>query len=414
MIRLHLQFLAVLLTSVFLASSAFSENWTRFRGPNGSGISEEGSFPAHWTESNVAWKVELPGSGHSSPVIWNGVVYITAANVANATRSLLAIQLSDASMLWQRDYPLEDFHHHALNSHATSTPTVDEKGIYSLWYDEDKTIVVALNHDGEELWTRELEAAVQMHGPSSSPAVYDDTIYFSLEQEPNNAGHVSYWFALDRATGETRWKLERSSTVEPSSGTPLLYDDKWVVFSSRDHGVSAVDVKTGEVAWEVPTAVSARVVSSPVRSGDLILTTCGKGGQGFDLTAVRPPNDASSQAEIAFTHSEDFVPYLSTPLSSKGFIFTFQDRGLVSCLDAQTGEPIWSERAGRKFYGSPVLVGDQIFCLTGKGRVVVIRAADRYELLGEYDLGESSSATPAISGGRMVLRTKTHLTCIRS
>ena len=105
----RLQFFFVLVITSFLAATASSENWTRFRGPNGSGISEEQQFPAEWTESNVAWKTDLPGPGHSSPVIWNGVVYITAANVANATRSLLAVQLSDGATLWQKNYPLNDF-----------------------------------------------------------------------------------------------------------------------------------------------------------------------------------------------------------------------------------------------------------------------------------------------------------------
>lgn len=408
----RLQLFIVLVFSSFCATVASSENWTRFRGPNGSGISEELRFPAQWTESNITWDINLPGPGHSSPVIWNGVVYITAANVANATRSLLAVQLSDGTTLWKKDYPLEDFHLHPLNSHATSTPTVDEKGVYSIWYNTDKTLIVALDHSGKELWTREVEVAVQMHGPSSSPAIYGDTIYFSVEQEPNNAGRISYWFALDRTTGETHWKLERSSAEKPSSATPLLYDDNWVIFSSKAHGVSAVEINTGKVAWETPTAVTARVVSSPIRFGDLILTTSGRRSQGIDLTAVQPPNQKSPKAQIAFTHNDHFVPYLSTPIYANALLFVFQDRGLISCLNPKTGEPIWSERIGRKFFGSPVLIGDQIYCQDGSGRVVVIRATDRYELLGENNLGESSSATPAISDGRMVLRTETRLICI--
>ncbi|HUT47126.1 MAG TPA: PQQ-binding-like beta-propeller repeat protein, partial [Sedimentisphaerales bacterium] len=176
------------------------------------------------------------------------------------------------------------------------------------------------------------------------------------------------------------------------------------------HGMTGVDPGMGKVIWEVASAFPARVVSSPVIAGELLIGTCGDGGSGKRLTAIRPgTKDGSIQATEAYRIGSGIRPYVPTSVSRKGLLFTFHDQGHVSCLRAATGERIWQEKPAGRFFSSPVWADGKLYCITMDGDVVVIRAAETYELLAINPLGEKSHATPAIAGGRMYLRTYSHL-----
>jgi len=397
------------------ASSVMAENWPRFRGPNGQGISGEKGIPIKWSENNLVWKTELAGTGPSSPVIWNDKVFVTFADEEINQCILMAVDTSDGVVLWQKQYTLKPAEMNDLNSPAASTPAVDGDGVYAIWYGGDRTLVTAVDHDGKDKWKTNLGLARHTHGPAGSPIVYKDMVVFTLEQEENDENLQSCWYALDRRTGEIRWRLDRDST-KASSSTPCLYrsptGQEWIIFASRAHGITAVDPDSGTVAWEEASAFPARVVSSPVLAGDLIINKCGQGGSGVQLAAVRPPAEGTAQPQLLYTLKERFVPYVPTSIAAGPWLFMFHDQGLVSCLDSRTGNVLWSEKPGGKFFGSPVLVEDRLYCITTTGQVVVLRAGDKYERLAVNDLGEPSHATPAIANGRMILRTISHLYCI--
>jgi len=186
-----------------------------------------------------------------------------------------------------------------------------------------------------------------------------------------------------------------------------------LIFASWAHGISGVDPHTGKVIWELDSALPARVVSSPVIAGDLLIGTCGKGGAGIQLSTVRPGSeDNDGQPSLAYKHTGKTAPYVPTSLVKDGLLFTFHDRGDVSCLRVETGEVLWSERPGGRFYGSPVWVNGLLYCINRKGNLLVLKAAPAYELLAVNPLGEKSQATPAIAGERMYLRTYSHLISI--
>jgi outer membrane protein assembly factor BamB len=399
----------------FITSSATADNWDRFRGPNGSGVAQDSGIPSSWTDKDLAWKINLPGRGHSSPVIWDDTVYVTSADSASKTFSLLAVRASDGGTKWKREYPFEPRPIHVLNSHASSTPAVDENGIYALWFDRNQSIAVATDHSGGELWRRDLGSVFGQHGPTQSPMIHKGKLVFSLEHELNYR-LKSYWYALDLTTGEIVWKLERETSESASSSVPCVYQSKsgkeWLVFASRGHGISAVDPETGRLEWEEKHAFPARVVCSPILFNDLILATCGEGSIGLRLTAVRPGDRQGADSEVVHSIEERYVPYVPTPIALDGKLYLFQDRGYVSCVDLESGGILWSERPGGKFFGSPVLVEGRLYCINTKGQVVVLKAGSQYELLGVNDLGEPSKSTPAVAGGRMILRTESHLSCI--
>ena len=404
------------ITSVF-ASMAMAENWPRFRGPNGQGISSEKGIPAKWSKDDIAWKVKLDGKGHSSPVIWDDKIFITFANDENTLCTLMAVKVSDGSVLWQNNYTLQPIEMNDLNSAAASTPAVDETGVYAIWYEANRTQVIATDLDGKEMWKKDFRQSKIGHGPGASLIIYKDIIVFTLEQRENDEGLPSFWYALDKKTGQIKWELKRMDCQQGSSSTPCLYPapnrKKWLIFSSRCHGITAVDPDNGTVVWE-DSALPRRVVSSPVVAKDLIVHTCGRGGSGVQLNAVRPPAGDSSKAEIIYKIRERIVPNVPTPILSDKWLFLFHDQGTVSCLDNQTGKVLWSEKPGGKFFGSPVIVEDRLYCINMKGQVVVLKASDKYERLAVNDLGEPSHATPAISNGRMILRTFSHLYCIEA
>ena len=407
-------FLAILLTC-----TAKGQEWTRFRGPNGQGISNAKKIPVKWTEEDYNWKVKLPAGGHGSPVLWNEKVFVTCETPEPVGGILMALSVSDGRVLWQEQYKLSRYRFHGDNSYATSTPAVDADRVYVLWQTSSEVILAALDHDGRPIWQRDFPGIYSRFGPGTSPALFDDLVVFSHEhwkRGPEAGKHESSWIALDRETGRTRWRTKRDN-AEISYSTPCIYRpdgrEPQLIFASWAHGISGVDPQTGRVIWELDSALPARVVSSPVIAEDLLIGTCGKGGAGIQLSAVRPDTeDNTGQPSLSYKHTGKTAPYVPTSLAKDGLLFTFHDRGDVSCLRSETGEVLWSERPGGRFYGSPVWVNGLLYCINRKGEVLVLKASPTYELAAVNPLGEKSQATPAVAGGRMYLRTYSHLISI--
>jgi hypothetical protein len=240
-------------------------------------------------------------------------------------------------------------------------------------------------------------------------------VIFTLEHEnSSNKDARSFWIAVNRKTGETRWTLDRNTGPKTSYSTPCVYTPAGgkpqSIFNSNSHGMTSVDPGTGKVIWEVASAFPARVVSSPVIADDLLIGSCGDGGVGKRLIAIRPGSgDGSIQPKEAYSIDSGHRPYVPTSIAKGGLLFTFLDGGLVSCWNSATGRQLWEEKPAGRFFGSPVWVDGRLYCITVDGDVVVIKAADKYELLAINPLGETSHAAPAVAGGKMYLRTYSHL-----
>ena len=406
--------------AIILASVSQGQEWTRFRGPNGQGISSAKTIPVKWTAEDYNWKVELPGGGHSSPVLWGDKLFVTIGDQPAGHSVLLALSVSDGAVLWQKEYAISKYRPNKLNSFATATPAVDEDHVYALWTSPEETILTALNHAGTEVWKRTFEGVRCQHGAGSSPIVYDDMVIFTHEHENSSSKDArSIWVAVDRKTGVTRWTLERQTGPKTSYSTPCVYTPAGrkpqLIFNSYSHGMTSVDPGTGKVIWEVASAFPARVVSSPVIADELLVGSCGDGGSGKRLIAIRPgSSDRSIQPTEAYKIDSGYRPYVPTSIAKEGLLFTFHDRGYVTCRKSATGRQLWEEKPAGRFFSSPVWVDGKLYCITMDGDVVVIKAAETYELLAINPLGETSHATPAISGGKMYLRTYSQLISIGS
>jgi outer membrane protein assembly factor BamB len=167
-------------------------------------------------------------------------------------------------------------------------------------------------------------------------------------------------------------------------------------------------LQTGEMNWEKP-AFKLRPVSSPVLVGDLIMGTCGDGGGKNTVVAIKPSDKPGEAPEVLYTKERSISPYVPSLCTAGNLVFMWTDRGIVSCMDAPSGNVHWTKRIGGNFYGSPVRVGDRLYAMSTDGDVIVLAASDKFEQLAKNSLGESTRATPAISGGRMYLRTDSHL-----
>lgn len=405
-----------LLVQIFIiislaTTSIRAQEWARFRGSNGNGLAEGTGIPVKWTEEDIIWKVTLPEKGHSSPILWGKRIFLSCADSQTAKRTLICLSTSDGAILWQREYEGKPFKKNSDNNYAATSAATDAERVYFCWMAVDESYLLALDHDGKEIWKVALGSFQSAHGGGASPIVFEDMVILPVDQE----GPESFIIAVDRATGQTRWKTPRKSTSAAAS-TPCIYQSAGksaqVIVSSRTEGVAGLDAKTGQVLWKLSDVLPRRVVASPVvAAGDLILANCGEGGKGLVMVAIRP-GDKDTSASIVYQVKTN-APYVPTPLVVGKKMFLWTDSGTVSCLEAESGKVLWQDRlTNTSYYSSPIHINDRIYNVSKRGEMLVVSAGNNFELLGRTPLGENSFATPAVAGGRLYIRTLTHLLCV--
>ena len=412
----QLTFRTTLLAGILLLlvrHPAAAEEWTRFRGPNGTGVSNADSIPAVWTDSDYNWRTQLPGIGHSSPVIWKDRLFILSADPETATRYALCIGTEDGREIWRREFPSETHKIHDRNSFASPSPAVDADHVYVAWSTPDQTTFMAFDHEGNTAWELDLGPFDSQHGFGTSPMLFKDLVILCVQQKkPQRNGprtDSSFIIAVDRKTGATRWNTTRMSEVV-SYSVPCLYQpvegNPELICMSTAHGIYSLDPETGNENWSIDV-FSMRTVSSPIIADGLVFGSTGSGGGGNYVVAVRPGVDAELVYEV-----KKQAPYVPCPVAANGLVFLWYDKGIVTCIRAESGEQVWQKRIGGNFSGSPVIAGDRIYCIDEDGDVVVLAAGEQFQLLGKSPLGEASRSTPAVAGGRMYLRTYSHLVSI--
>jgi outer membrane protein assembly factor BamB len=411
-IAMRYRVLLILLLSTPLAGQA--QEWTRFRGPDGSGISSASGIPVQVTPADYLWRVALPGVGHSSPVLWGERLFLTSAEEDKGRRHLRCLDARTGTTLWSRGYPFQNYERHQYNTAASSTPTVDAERVYAVWPTSGAYLVIAVDHSGTEVWRRDLGKLATQWGGASSPVVVGGVVLLGVYQEEE--GSEGFLVGLDRTTGAIRWKVPRKSHNSSAYSSPLVYQPKGgrteAIFTSTAHGMTSIDPETGTVNWEAQGLFQARCVASPVMAGDLIFATAGAGGGNREAVAVRP-GSAASKTEPKLQYRMARGPsYVPTPVVVGDRIYAWGDNGIVTCLRAGSGEPVWNERVGGDFFGSPVCVAGRLYAVNTRGELVVVEATDQFKILGRSDLGEASHATPAVANGRMYLRTLSHVVCI--
>lgn len=413
--RFWLSLLCLVGLSCLAPQAVPAQDWTRFRGPNGMGVSPAKNLPATWTAADYQWRTALPGVGHSSPVLWGDKIFLNSADADTAARYVVCLSAADGRQLWRRDYASQTHTIHARNTYGSSTPAVDAERVYVAWATPARLTLLALDHDGRDVWELDLGPMVSEHGFGTSPMLYQDLVILSnnqqgLELEPGQQAGRSSMLAFEAKTGELRWNQPRVSS-RVSFSTPCIYQapggQPELICTSTSDGVFSLDPLTGRENWSTPGLFKLRVVSSPLIADGLIFGSVGSGGGGNSVTAVRPGPQATA-AYVVKTNAS----YVPTLVAQDGLLFMFNDRGVASCLDVQTGEVHWRERLSRGFSGSPVIGDGKVYIIDDDGNALVLAVDKEYRLLGTNPLGEPSRSTPAIAGSRLYLRTLSHLVSV--
>lgn len=401
----------------FVSNNAFGQSdWSRFRGPNGTGLVLDAALPTQWQQT--LWDVKLAGVGSSSPVAWGDQLFVTSCDMQTAAVTLECLNAEDGTRLWSQTFESFPYHLHDRNFYAASTPTVGANQVYVAWANPDHTMLVALDHEGKEVWRRDFGRWISSHGFGMSPILCDEKVILCNSQTaerlpPGVEPGQSRMIAVNRDTGDDVWST-RLTTRRVCYGVPCLFDDaggkRQIVGCNTGDGFYSVDPDNGVMNWTFKP-FKQRVVASMLVAGRMLIGGCGSGGGGNYVVAIKPDemDDAGRPKEAYLIRQANYVP---SPIAVGDNLFLFTDKGVVKCVDLETGKLNWQERVSSGFSGSPVATAQYVYCLDEDGNVFVIAASDKYELISKTELGEPSRATPMIFGNRIYFRTDSQLFCV--
>lgn len=399
-----------------LALSLTAADWTRFRGPNGSGVAE-GTLPTIDPKAPL-WKIALPGKGSGSPIVVAGKLFLQSSNLEETKRVLLCYDAVTGKPLWTKDHPGQPVKKgidgvHALNTVASSTPASDGERVYCVWWDGVAVSVNAYDLNGKDLWEQPLGSFKAQHGVGHSPAVYKGKVFVNFDQDGQ-----AVVVAFDAKTGMKAWSAPRKPE-RACYTTPMVLEQPGkpgavVVFST--HEIDSYDPDTGKVNWHYSIESNKlRAVGTPVLAGDLLIGYFGEGGGTGSRYAVAVKADGTGDVTgtaKAWDKRKD-TPYVPSLLVKGDYLYWVYDKGgVVYCAEAKTGKVVWNQQILKgDTYSSPILVGDQIVAIAESGQIAVLKADKTFAEPTLTDLGEKVYATPAFADGKLYIRGDKSLFC---
>ena len=393
--------------------------WPRWRGPSGQGVVDGTGYVDTWSATtNVRWRTPVPGSGHSSPIVWSDRIFLTTSRDGGRRLSVLSFRRTDGSLLWEVDAPDGRVErHHGKNTPASATPTTDGERVYASFGSRG---LMAVDFDGTLVWYRDLGRIDNYHGPAGSPLLYSDTVIIYQDQGASlGPGGISrgaagaFVIALDAATGEIRWRTERSASVGWGSPIAISLGDHDELIVSSQRRVQSYDPTTGAELWRCEGNLF-EVIPTPVVGHGLIFCTSGRAGP---TLAIRP----GGQGDVTDTHvawqTTRGSPFVPSPVLYGDYLYTLNDMSsIITCLNAQTGESVWQERLGRPqregISASPIVVDDKLFVTNDDGATFVLKTGPEFELLHTNDIGARTLASPALVDRVWYVRTVDELIAI--
>jgi len=385
--------------------------WPQFRGPTGDGISAATGLPLKWSEhENVTWKTLIHGRGWSSPVIESELIWMTTATKKGHELFAVAVDLKTGRIV--HDIKVFEVARpnkiNSLNSYASPTPVVEPGRVYVNFGEYGTACLETAS--GEVLWERRDLPCDHMMGPGSSPIVFDNLLIFHMD-----GGDGQYVVALNKKTGKTAWKSNRSIDYHAMNpdyrkafSTPLVVDYKGdqQMISVAAQGVMAYEPLTGREIWKVRFKGFSNA-ARPVRDNGLVFISTGFSRA--KLWAIRLGGKGDvTQSHVAWKQDKD-VPIKPSPILMDGLIFMVSDNGKVSCIEAATGKIVWNEKISGQYSASPIYAAGRIYFFNHTGKTTVIAAGRKFKTLALNELETGCMASPAIVGNTMILRTKTHL-----
>jgi outer membrane protein assembly factor BamB len=444
--RLILTLLTIFGVAMFFSSTATgadgADNWPRFRGPNADGVAKDNPrLPTQWSKTdNVRWVVDIPGVGWSCPIVWDNMVFLTTVvgeeeneapkkglYLGRGVRTpakgvhhwlVYCFDLNTGKELWKREPHVgePEIPRHPKSTYATETPTTDGKRLYTLFGDVG---LYCYDMGGKLLWSHDIETKKTFldYGAASSPIVHDGQVIMVYDNQEQ-----SYIASFDAETGEQRWRTERQETS--TWATAFLWVNQLrteIVTCGRGKNRS-YDL-TGKLLWEFDGRMSNLVIPSPFASHGLLYITSGYVGDSKRPTfAIKPGGSGDISLQEGETSNEFIAwyqpktgPYNPSPIVYGDSYYTLFDYGFLTCHNASTGEEIYGKNrfpSGSSFTASPWAYNGMLFFLSEDGDTHVVEAGPEFKLLHTNSLDELCLSSPAVSQGKLLIRTVSKLYCI--
>ena len=428
--------------STFVIADDFAKerlhNWHQWRGPEASGVAPHGDPPVEWDQSrNVKWKVEIPGQGKSTPIIWENRIFVTTAvNTGQVVEGVLkpedqpqrqfgikfpntlfrfvvmCLDRETGKTLWEQTAIEELPHegHHGDNSHASASPTTDGQFVYVSFGSRG---VYCYDLDGQRKWQKKLgNVSTRLSfGEASSPVVHGDVVLLTRDNETD-----SRILALDAKTGETRWEAQREENRAWATPLVVEHGGQTQVITNASRRVRSYDITDGKILWECGGQVG-NVTPSPVLFGEQVICMSGYRGSAALSLPINASGDITNSERIAWKFDRD-TPYVPSPLLYGDLLyFNKLNSGILTLLDAKTGQPLLEStrlQGLSNIYASPVGAADRVYFVGRDGTTVVLKRSATLEILATNRLDDLIDASPAIAGKQFFLRGQKHLYCLQS
>lgn len=413
---------ALLLSAIAVTVTAASAqaDWPQFRGPDGTGVAKSRGVPLAWSETkNVKWKTPIPGRAWSSPVVFGSQVWVTTATPDGRELSAVAVDRETGRIV----HDLKLFHvekpqyAHPFNSYASPTPAIESGRVY-VTFGSPGTAAIDTG-SGKVLWERRDFECNHYRGAGSSPVVFGDLLLMHFDGSDHQ-----FLVALDKRTGKTVWRTERSIDFKDlgADGKPESEGDlrkafatphvatiggRPVLISIGSKATYGYEPQTGKELWRIEERSSHSAGTRPVLGQGLLFYPTGwPTGQ---LLAVKPDGRGDlTETHVAWRLTRG-VPKKPSLLLVDGLLYLVADNGIASGVDARTGEVVWSGRLEGNYSASPVWIDGRVYAFNEDGKATVLRGGREFKVLAENTLDDGFMASPAVAGEALFLRTRTHL-----
>lgn len=386
----------------FPTMAELKANYPFFRGAEGNGVAFQKNTPTDWngaTGKNVVWKVKVPKSGFSSPIIWGNQLFVTGADAQ--ARMVYCYDKNSGKLLWEaaadniQGSPAGMPKVTADTGLAAPTMATDGRAVFAIFATGD---VIALDMSGKRLWARNLGVPDNHYGHGSSLIVYKDKLL--IQYDTNRSGKL---LALSTKSGETVWETARNSKISWSSPILVNTGTRTEVILTTNPNVNGYDPQTGKELWNI-ACLSGEVGPSAGYAGGMVFAA----NEYAKLVGIKI---GGGTPEIDW-EADEFLPEVSSPLAINGLVFIATTYGVFACIDAKTGEKLWDQEYGDAFYSSPVYADGKVYITDMSGKTHIVKATKEYQLIGTSELGEKAVCSPVFQDGRVYLRGMNNLYCL--
>lgn len=391
------------------AGSILGDDWSGWRGTLGNGISTEKEAVLKWgPKQNILWRSDVPGVGRSSAIVVKDRVFLTTGIEEDQSRRLLCYSKGEGKLLWNtlvHQGPPGEMHQ--LNTTASSTPCSNGKYVFPVFIDNSILVVAAVDFEGNIVWKKQLGTFFSKHGFAASPVVFESGVIINGHQDGE-----AFVVMLDSETGNEVWK-HKPLVNQRSFSTPVIVDfeGKPIMILTGAQYTAALDPSSGSLLWYAG-GPSEKFVSTPSIGHGMVFSFGGSPEKNAMAVKMGGSGDVTT-SHVAWKTSRS-MPYIPSPILVGDYLHILNDSGVYTCLEPTTGKILHTGRKTRDVNSSPIAVGNHIYFFEDSGECKVIRNGADFDIVAHNELGEPVYSTPAVSDGKLFVRSETGLFCIGS